>query len=365
METKFAIRYSFLFTALTFGLVGCGVSRQNGERSKNTESQLLDKVSPRTTLKPATFQQNVDHFGQAENQTFDQRYWFDSEYATNPETAPVIFHICGEGPADQGYFLNDNAIEWAKTLGAHLVVLEHRYYGKSQPFGDLTTEHLHFLTLDNIMEDFANFQKSISTNMNWKGKWVSVGGSYSGTLSALYRFKHPELVAGALASSAPMISGLGREEGTQSDLNEASYTDLASDNSSRQWVYQSCTTFGFWQANGETIDASTFEPSNWLCQQLFGNVGLVDKAKYNQMYSVPFATAGANSASKILFTYGSKDVWTNIGLTQQGITNPNVMFHMIDGAKHHYDLNAPSFLDTKAVKDARALFVAQAKTWLQ
>ena len=81
-------------------------------------------------LVPGEFPQNIDHFGQLSGQTFNQRYWVDSEYASQTDDAPVLYHICGEGDATQGYFLKDNAIAWAQTLGAHIVYLKHRYYGE-------------------------------------------------------------------------------------------------------------------------------------------------------------------------------------------------------------------------------------------
>ena len=113
------------------------------------------------TLVSGLFQQDVDHFGHSHGKKFGQRYWVESSYASQGPDAPVLLHICGEADATQGYFLNDNAIEWAKTLGAHIVYLEHRYYGKSLPFADLSSEHLQDLTLDNVIEDLAEFQKSM------------------------------------------------------------------------------------------------------------------------------------------------------------------------------------------------------------
>jgi pimeloyl-ACP methyl ester carboxylesterase len=289
--------------------------------------------------------------------TFSQRYWVNSAYASSPATnAPVIFHICGEGDATDGYFLNDSAIEWAKVLGAHIVYLEHRYYGQSIPMPDFSAPNMRYLSLDNVIEDLAGFQKWISAQKGWKGNWITVGGSYSGTLSALYRLKHPELVVGALASSAPMISGQGL-----SDMNESLWGDLndtspANTSGMRPWVYQACTTFGFWITDGSSI----FEPSSSLCQSLFGDAPRVDASIYNRENYAPFVTKGG--VKNVLFTYGSEDIWTQIGIHHTD--NSGIEVVTIEGAGHHFDLNPPSSEDNAAVLAARAKFVKSAKSWL-
>ena len=346
-----AIAFSLLVSSFSFASVD--------------QIQSTNQLPLPVTLVPGIFQQDIDHTGQLTGQTFGQRYWVDSSYASQVETAPVIYHICGEGDAEQGYFLHDNAIEWAKTLGAHLVYLEHRYYGKSLPFADLSSDHLKYLTLNNEIEDLASFQKWISASQGWTGKWVVVGGSYSGTISAIYRYAHPELVSGSLASSAPMISGMGNAEGTQSDVDDYSSTDSSDDSGGRQWVYQACTTFGFWMANGATTGADVFYPSTWLCKQLFGDVALVDTKVYNQKYDLPYLVDSASAPSNILFTYGSNDVWTGIGLMQQANMNPNIVIKVINGAVHHFDLNDPTPSDSAEVKEARAEFVTLAREWIK
>ena len=85
-----------------------------------------------------------------------------------------------------------------------------------------------------------------------RSKWLSVGGSSSGTLLALYRQRHPELVVGALASSAPMISGVG------SQVNSGgSNVSSTTPNADRPWAYQACTTFGFWEADGASFNSES------------------------------------------------------------------------------------------------------------
>jgi len=149
------------------------------------------------------FDQPIDHFSNSKA-TFKQRYWVDSSLARGDD-APVIYNLCGEGTCDgaTGTPLVDSI---AKKYGAHRVALEHRYYGYSQPFKTLESKNLKYLSMDQAIEDLATFQHYAMEQLGLKGKWIVVGGSYSGELSAFYRLKHPELVAGSLASSAPVLS---------------------------------------------------------------------------------------------------------------------------------------------------------------
>lgn len=41
--------------------------------------------------------------------------------------------------------------------------------------------------------------------MNENHKWITFGGSYPGSLSALFRAKYPDLIHTSYASSAPML----------------------------------------------------------------------------------------------------------------------------------------------------------------
>lgn len=148
------------------------------------------------------YDQKLDH-GDLFSPTFKQRYFVDSTYAVDGNS-PVFYIICGEwncaGTGSYGF-----AEGLAKTMKAHLVALEHRYYGESLPMTKLTTQNLKYLNLESAIADLASFQKYMMKDKGLRGKWIAFGGSYAGTLSAFYRLKHPELVAGALASSAPVF----------------------------------------------------------------------------------------------------------------------------------------------------------------
>jgi NADH:ubiquinone oxidoreductase subunit 5 (subunit L)/multisubunit Na+/H+ antiporter MnhA subunit len=47
----------------------------------------------------------------------------------------------------------------AKKFGAAIVTLEHRYYGESSPFEDLTSENLKYLSSNQALFDLAAFRK--------------------------------------------------------------------------------------------------------------------------------------------------------------------------------------------------------------
>lgn len=154
--------------------------------------------------KALTFTQKIDHANPADTRTFEQRYYFDSSLAKGKDS-PVLFYLCGEATCGPGS-LNGAIRAHAKKHQAHLVALEHRYYGKSQPFKTLAVASLKYLTSENALADAAAFQKWLSQKEGLTGKWVVVGGSYAGVLAARYRLHYPDLAVGALASSAPVLA---------------------------------------------------------------------------------------------------------------------------------------------------------------
>jgi hypothetical protein len=92
------------------------------------------------------------------------------------------------------------------------VILEHRYYGKSFPVPDLTTENLRFLSTEQALAEVDYFAR----NVKFEGiaedltapntPWVVYGGSYAGAQAAFLRVQYPETFWGAIASSGVTVA---------------------------------------------------------------------------------------------------------------------------------------------------------------
>lgn len=69
----------------------------------------------------------------------------------------------------------------------------------------MSTDNLRYLTSEQALQDTASFIQFFKKKYNIpNNKWIVFGGSYSGSLAAWFRLKYPHLVAGAIASSAPI-----------------------------------------------------------------------------------------------------------------------------------------------------------------
>merc|ERR1712023_115185 len=117
----------------------------------------------------------------------------------------------GEGPTHATDVSGHFAVsEQAEQFNSMTISLEHRFYGSSMPLPSTATENLYYLTSQQALADAAAFQQWLPTVVPAvnQSRWVVFGGSYSGNLAAWYREKYPHLVAGAIASSAPVHAQL-------------------------------------------------------------------------------------------------------------------------------------------------------------
>jgi hypothetical protein len=149
--------------------------------------------------------QKVDNFDSSNSQTYRQRYWYNNQWYQNNNIAFLM--IGGEAAESPGWVTNPD-LEWlrmARAHGALVFLLEHRYYGASQPTSDMTTNNMRFLSSKQALADAAAFITAMNQRFSLTNpKWVTFGGSYSGALSAWFRAKYPDLAVGAVGSSGPV-----------------------------------------------------------------------------------------------------------------------------------------------------------------
>ncbi|XP_063920560.1 putative serine protease K12H4.7 isoform X2 [Zophobas morio] len=136
------------------------------------------------------------------------RYLFNDQYFDPNTGGPVFLMIGGEGEAPVEWMTGGSWVDDAEKHGALLLQLEHRYYGKSHPTEDMSTENLKYLTSQQALADLATFITAMNKNYSLPSdvKWIAFGGSYPGSLAAWLRFKYPHLVHGAVSSSSPLLA---------------------------------------------------------------------------------------------------------------------------------------------------------------
>ncbi|KAF1335987.1 Serine protease family s28, partial [Globisporangium splendens] len=180
---------------------------KQGDLWKSIQAQ--DQMLFRVNTPELWFTQQIDHFAsssavisaKAGNTTYQQRYYEDNTFWKQPND-PVILYIGGEGAlasAPAGFVQ-----VLAQRYGAKILALEHRFYGKSIPNGNLETENYKYLTVQQALADLKHFKESYQKNnipANGNNKWIAIGGSYPGALSAWFRIAYPDTTVASLSSS--------------------------------------------------------------------------------------------------------------------------------------------------------------------
>lgn len=117
-----------------------------------------------------TFEALVDHFSYVDNRTFSLRYLINNSYVgeVSDRSSPILFYTGNEG--DIELFAENTGFMWrlASELSASLVFAEHRYYGKSLPFGNESykdPQHLGYLTSEQALADYADLLQFLNPDV--------------------------------------------------------------------------------------------------------------------------------------------------------------------------------------------------------
>ncbi|KAK0728833.1 serine carboxypeptidase S28-domain-containing protein, partial [Lasiosphaeria miniovina] len=172
----------------------------------------------------------LDHFNASDRRTFINRFWVNDTYYK--PGGPVILADFGEGTvtddmvatilAELGGHVATAPMELARELGGVAMVLEHRYYGYSQPFRLTSTTSYSTNELPQALEDVVYFASRhvsradlglntvlAAPNATWqlhpsRTPWIWASGSYGGSRGVWLRIRNPEVIYAVWASSAPV-----------------------------------------------------------------------------------------------------------------------------------------------------------------
>lgn len=183
-------------SAALASLLSCGCATESLDESLET-----DAVQGADGVVTKSFVQKNDHFGAAPG-TFKQRYFVYRAPGARAD-GPVFFLLGNENRVTTAFLSGTSLKLLADSFQGTAITLEHRFYGDSIPGGTLSNANLKWLSMEQALEDDRSFQQAMM-DAGMRGPWVAVGSSYAGNLAAYYRAKFPDLVRGAVVSSAPL-----------------------------------------------------------------------------------------------------------------------------------------------------------------
>ena len=191
--------------------------------SSSLRSQLVDTAASFAAAAPKYTAYNIsvpiDHFHNESKYEphsdgkFPLRYWFDPQFYK--PGGPVILLASGEIAGEVRFNFLETGIAHilAKETNGLPLILEHRYYGWSQPFDNVTVESLRFLDTEQALADTAYFAEHVTfpgledhdlTAPNTP--WIIYGGSYAGAFAALARKIYPDTFWAGISSSGVTLA---------------------------------------------------------------------------------------------------------------------------------------------------------------
>lgn len=171
----FNVIFIFKFASAFFGLTRFSNTHQ--------EPQFQSQKCCKRFLIPIEkwIDQRLDNFNPLDDRKWKMRYYEDMSLL-QPQ-GPIFIYLGGEWTISSRSIQEGTLIyEMAQETGGALFYTEHRYYGKSHPTQNTTTDNLKYLSVDQALADvahFINFIKSSIPDLQ-HSKVIVVGASYSG-----------------------------------------------------------------------------------------------------------------------------------------------------------------------------------------
>ncbi|XP_026482056.1 thymus-specific serine protease-like [Ctenocephalides felis] len=153
-------------------------------------------------------------------------------------------------------------------------------------------------------------------------------------------------------------------------LRNDSWMHQASVGGLRQWIYQTCTEYGYFQTDKSIKQpfgngANTLKYYEALCDQTYGHgfVGSSNQVLHNGINRTNIVYGGLKpKLTKVIFTHGTIDPWHAIGVLQD--LNEDTPTIIVTGTSHCQDLESISEKDLPQMKAAKLRVQQLISKWL-
>ncbi|XP_062524740.1 putative serine protease K12H4.7 [Bombyx mori] len=220
---------------------------------------------------------------------------------------------------------------------------------------------------NSIADDFAdlvqyNEDNRISADVNYKNLTINTVCDMLTATGGLPAYKK-------LAAFNDIV--LAKSNETCMDY---SYDNMISDlrnitwssNGARQWMYQTCTEFGFYQTSSAEMDVfgNNFDVDFFIqqCQDVFGQKYNLNFVSNSAAWTNNYYGALKIAVGRIVFVHGSIDPWHALGITETKDNDSPAIF--IHGTAHCANMYPASDNDLAELKQARIEIEKYLSKWL-
>jgi hypothetical protein len=167
--------------------------------------------------------QLIDHYGDDSMKHWKHRYYKSTKHWRGPGW-PILLVVGGKTAMNNGMLYPFVTDILAKRFHAAVIQAEHRFYGPYQPlkyYPSSSSNIAHKLELFTPAQAMEDMRRLVMIGLREHGQdfmycsphrssklycpLITVGTSYSGFLSAMFRLLHSDVVDMAYASSAPLL----------------------------------------------------------------------------------------------------------------------------------------------------------------